>query len=447
MKADRILTLDIGADGIRMAVVADAATGAPRMLDSGFAAFDHSLSLPKEAITAMTLKQLLDEKKPAVKNAVLSIEGQAVFSRLVRLPMVGKDQVEKTIRHEAVQNIPFPIDEVVWDAHVFDPESAEPEVLLVAVKAELIEGLVDAVRANGLVIDRISVAPAALANAAHTFCDTAEPLLLVDRGPVSTNLVFIDGRRVFFRSLPVAGDDAGRRRREIERSISFYTGQQGGQAPRQQVDSAELDGVESGYAVCMGLACSPAVEIDLIPPSLSRARNVQQRQPLWFACIGLLIVLLAVWVVNLDARIRHTASALEQTEQQAEMLEQWEEQLVPIEKRIEALNRQAGLYARLLNERYRWADVLNELNAVLPDGMFLLNSEPIRPMDRVAGIRIAVLSYLDKEAEDADAVKQLRDALRASPLFSAQTKVFSRPSKKEFAREFVLDVYFAEEQP
>uniref|UniRef100_UPI0035645648 PilN domain-containing protein n=1 Tax=Pontiella sp. TaxID=2837462 RepID=UPI0035645648 len=203
----------------------------------------------------------------------------------------------------------------------------------------------------------------------------------------------------------------------------------------------------SGFAVCMGLACSPAVAIDLIPPSLSRARNVQQRQPLWFACIGLLIVLLAVWVVNLDARIRHTASALEQTEQQAEMLEQWEEQLVPIEKRIEALNRQAGLYARLLNERYRWADVLNELNAVLPDGMFLLNSEPIRPMDRVAGIRIAVLSYLDKEAEDADAVKQLRDALRASPLFSAQTKVFSRPSKKEFAREFVLDVYFAEEQP
>jgi len=444
LNADRILTLDIGADGIRMAVVADPGSSSPRIVDFGFAAFDSSLSLPKEAITAMTLKQLLDEKKPGIRRAAISVEGQAVFSRLVKLPLVGKDQMEKTIRHEAVQNIPFPLEEVVWDAHVFDPESEEPEVLLVAVKADWVDGLVHAVKANELTIQQITGALAALANAAHVFCNTSKPLLMVDGGEASTNLVFVDGRRVFFRSAPISGHDVDRREQEIERSIAFYSGQQEGNAPRQILDSAEMDGVEPGFAVCLGLACSSTVSIDLIPPSLVRENDRRKRQPFWCASVGLLILILAVWIVNLNIRTEHSAMQLVDVKGQVAALRALENQLLPIEKRIKGLNQQAKVYEELLDDRSAWLKVLAELHAVLPDGMFLTDSEPIRQMDQVTGTRISVVSYLDREAEGEDPVKLLRDQLRESLFFSDQTKVFSRPSKKEFAREFVLDVYFAE---
>jgi len=446
LKADRILTLDIGADGIRMAVVADPGSSCPRILDFGFAAFDSSLSLPKEAITAMTLKQLLDAKKPGVRRTAISIEGQAVFSRLVKLPMVGKDQMKKTIRHEAVQNIPFPLEEVVWDAHVFDPESPEPEVLLVAVKADWVDGLVHAVRANGLTIQQITVAPAALANAAHFFCNTSESLLVVDSGAVSTNLVFVDGRRVFFRSVPIPGNDADRRQQEIERSISFYVGQQGGRTPQQIIDGAALNGVEPGFAVCMGLACTPAVFIDLIPSALTRERDLQKRQPLWFVAAILFMAILGVWIVSLNVQTGSSSRRLAEVKKQVAELGTMERQLIPVENRIDALNQQAMLYGQRLNERSMWLNVLTELQSILPEGMFLIESEPIIVMEQVAGMRVSVVSYLDKETAGEDAVKRLRDALRKSERFSNQTKVFSRPSKKEFAREFVLDVDFAEGQ-
>lgn len=437
MKADRILTLDIGTDGIRMAVVADAAAGTPQMLDSGFAAFDSSLSLPGEAITAMTLKQLLDEKKPAVKNAVLSIDGQAVFSRLVKLPAVGKEQIEKTIRHEAVQNIPFPIDEVVWDAHVVDPDSEEPEVLLVAVKAELVDGLVHAVKANGLVIERITAAPVALANLAHLVCGASGPVLLVDGGAVSTNLVFVDGRRAFFRSLPIPESDEVRRQQEIERSISFYTGQQGGRVPERIVE--QVPGVERGFTVCVGLACDSMVGIDLVPPALADERRLQQRLPYWLASAVVLMLILGVWIFALGRRVDLIRSNTGPMAEEVSRLQHFEQQLRPLEAEVAALLQRGNEYSNAARLRAQWLEVLAEMNRLLPEGMFLLESKPIE-----GGVRISVVSYLDKEMPGQDSVKLLRDALRASPLFSAETKVESRPSKKEFARGFVLDVYFEE---
>src|SRR5579862_748199 len=43
-----------------------------------------------------------------------AISGQSVFTRFVKLPNVAQDQIEQIIGYEAQQNVPFPIDEVVW---------------------------------------------------------------------------------------------------------------------------------------------------------------------------------------------------------------------------------------------------------------------------------------------------------------------------------------------
>lgn len=440
MKAEHNLTLDIGTDGIRMAVVVSPASSLPRIIDSGFIAYDEHSQLPKEAVAAMALKQLLDEKKPAAKRASISIDGQSVFSRLVKLPMVGKDRVEQTIRHEAVQNIPFPIEDVVWDAHVIDPESDEPEVLLVAVKADLVEGLVHAVTAAGLGVEKMSVAPVALANALHTFCNTSEPTLLIDSRPSSANLVLLDGQRAFFRAVPIIGNDEARRKQEIERSISFYTGQQGGNAPTQTLES--LPNVERDYAVCLGLACSSLVDIDLIPSAIVLERDLKRRTPLWLASAIVLMLVLGVWIFSFESRVKALATQTALTQREVSTLRQIELELEPLEQRIDELYAVAEIYRTAAEYRTFWIEALSAVNQMLPDGMFLISSDPIDN-----GIRISVVSYLDREGEGKDSVKQFRDLLRSHDLFSDETSVHSRPSKMEFARVFVLDVFFEGVQP
>ena len=453
MKSDRIIALDIGADGIRMAVLS---SGSSAVHDSGFMAFasDAPAELPQEAVVAMTLKRLLEGRKPGTNRASISIEGQSVFSRVVKLPMVGRDQQEKTIRHEAVQNIPFPINEVVWDAHVIDPENPEPEVLLVAVKVELVEGLVHAVAANGLTVERISVAPVALANALHGSGEKG-PVLLVDAGEQTANLVFVDGARIFFRTLPVGGNDSDRLTQEVERSITFYRNQQHGREPERILTNGAVDLADrfsmpteqvDHISVYSGLAGDPAVSINLIPASLQQERELKRRQPLWLISAVLLMLILAAWMVNINIQAKQSTAVLASIERKISDLSRIELALLPLETRIDELNAQAELYRVTLEQRTLWLETLSEIRRFLPEGMFVLSSEPIRPLGQLSGTRIAVVSYLDKEPKGQDAVKLLRDALRSCEQFSEKTKVFSRPSKKLFAREFVLDVYFAEEE-
>jgi hypothetical protein len=445
-----------------MAVLDRAASGVVHSVDSGFAEYVSGLpaELPREAVVAMTLKQLLEGRSLNSKRVHISVDGQSVFSRIVKLPMVGKDQLQKTIRHEAVQNIPFPIDEVVWDAHVFDANADEPDVLLVAVKAEVIEGLVHSVHANGLTVERISVAPVALANAIRSSDQTDEPLLVVDVGRAASNLVFLDGHRIFFRTLPVGGNQLDRLVQEIERSISFYRSQQQGHPPHRIMVCGAADtteflqahlsapvapcSFESDTVVCVGLAVAQAVSIDLIPESLQQKRDVQKRQPVWLACMAALILLGAVWIYNFNVQTKQARDSAVAAIAQIEALRAIELQMVPLEDQIAQLIRTSEVYATAVEQQTFWLETLSEISRLLPEGMFLLASEPIRSEDQLTGVRISVISYLDKEAEGQDVVKELRDTLRSSSRFDEKTNVFSRPSKKKFAREFVLDVYFAE---
>jgi type IV pilus assembly protein PilM len=474
VKLDRFIALDMGTDYIRMGVFARHSASQLELVDYGVGRidFDPAAGMAREAVVAMALKRLLDERKPTVRKTFLSIEGQAVFSRLVKLPPVSADRIAQTIRHEAVQNIPFPIDEVVWDAHVLDPDDPAPEILLVAAKAELVGGLVDAAVANGLLVDRVDMAPAALANAVR-FARPAltEPSLLVDTGGYSVNLVFIDGERTFFRALPVAGSAGPRLVQEIERSIAFYCGQQGGNAPRRILLAGGLgcldetqsrlgipveafDPLESvqqsvvvadrgNLAVLAGMAMRGPLEIDLVPAALRKARGFRRLQPLLLACASCVILIAGVWIWGLNRLAQLARAETVAVRECVQALENTEQQLIPLEKRIGTLQDKAEVFRLAMERRSFWMEALAEIRGCLADGMFLLASEPLRNGEAKTGLRITVLSYLDKETAGEDAIIQLRDRLRASALFSDETSVFSRPTKRQFARQFVLDVVFA----
>ena len=473
--AGRFIALDLCADSIRMAVVARDASGQVEFLDTGFAFLDFGASpeMPREAVLAMALKRLLDEKKPAVRKAVISIEGPSVFSRLVRLPPVSPDKIQQTIRHEAVQNIPFPLDEVVWDAHVFNPEDPEPDVLLVAVKSELINGLVCAVSASGLLVLHVTVAPVGLANAVRSVYGTEESLLLVDAGTESTTLVSTDGSRIFFRTFPIAGSQESRLMQEIERSISFYTSKLGGDAPVRILSTGEdaicpeiltdrlerpaeiFDplksfGVSAGRLdknispVLVGLAVEHSLPINLIPDALKRERCWRRSRPIWLASAATLVLIAGVWLFGLNRMLMLSRVESERVTTQIQMLSRVEAQLLPVEERMAKLSRNADAYREAVGRRLFWLKNLQEIDRHLPPGMFLSSSEPIKKGNVLVGFRVAVVSYLDKETEGVDSVKIVRNALRSSERFCDETKISSRPSKNKFARKFVLDLYFEE---
>jgi type IV pilus assembly protein PilM len=210
--ANKILTVDLGTSTIKYAEFGVGRGGALTLLNFGVT--DLGLDPNKEEDRAIfitpTLAKLFKDRKIKGREVYLSISGQSVFMRFVKLPPVAAAQVEQVVKFEAQQNVPFPIDEVTWDYQMMPARTAgsdEAEAVIVAIKKEVIEAEVAAVEKVGVTIKQVDVAPFALLNAfRYSELQTSECTLIIDMGARSTNLVFVEKNNFWIRNVPIAGN-------------------------------------------------------------------------------------------------------------------------------------------------------------------------------------------------------------------------------------------------
>jgi len=246
---------------------------------------DPATDATRIAQTGVAVRQLVGECRAAGNPVNYTIPSQSIFTRFVKLPEVGEEKVDQIVRFEAQQNVPFPIDEVVWDYQLLTSnDPGKFEVVLVAIKSDLLEEINDAVEGASVRTAVADVAPMATYNAfRYNYSDMGGCSLVVDIGARTTNLLFIESKKVFTRSIPIGGntitaaiakdfdesfaDAEDRKKRqgfvslggayaepsdpeiarvskmirntmtrlhaEISRSISFYRSQQGGAQPER----------------------------------------------------------------------------------------------------------------------------------------------------------------------------------------------------------------------
>ena len=156
----------------------------------------------RKALIVSTIRNVLREKRFRTNAVVFSVSGQSVFTRFVKLPPVHQSKVVQIIQYEAQQNVPFPIDEVIWDYQLIgNTQQGELEVVLLAIKSDIIEDLNEGVESaelpdrDGRCAPMASVQRRALQSRRTEGCS-----LVVDIGARTTNLLFIEKRPQFSRA-------------------------------------------------------------------------------------------------------------------------------------------------------------------------------------------------------------------------------------------------------
>src|SRR5437870_967598 len=167
LASERILALDIGASTVKVGEFQVGKTHGMRLTNFNYAdlGIDPEHEENRKALVVSTIRNVLREKNMKATRVIFSVSGQSVFTRFVKLPPVDETKVVQIIQYEAQQNVPFPIDEVIWDYQLIgSSDQGELEVVLLAIKSDIIEDLKDAVEAAGLRTDTVDVAPMALYN-------------------------------------------------------------------------------------------------------------------------------------------------------------------------------------------------------------------------------------------------------------------------------------------
>ncbi|HLP78881.1 MAG TPA: pilus assembly protein PilM, partial [Candidatus Paceibacterota bacterium] len=144
LKSKSFLAVDFGAGSLKLAEFEVNEAGGLRLKQYAIKSLgqEGAQESTREAAILKALQSVLVEKDIKSRDINVCAPGFHVFSKFVKLPPVDTSKITQIIQYEAQQNVPFPLQEVVWDYQILGTAAGgELEVLLVAIKAEIVEGL------------------------------------------------------------------------------------------------------------------------------------------------------------------------------------------------------------------------------------------------------------------------------------------------------------------
>jgi len=208
MSSPRVLAVDSGAGHVSCGVFATAKNG--RLVLEQFALESFNPDTALESQWSELVGQALTaaaKRAGSFGQGVLSVPGHLTLTKFVKTPAIDKTKRDKVIQFEAQQNIPYPLSEVVWDYQPIQDDGLDLEVMLAAVKLDVADALCHSVRGAG--VSPVAIKPSTLAlyrAFKYNYPDASGPVLVVNVGARSTNLLFIDGERFFIRTIALAGN-------------------------------------------------------------------------------------------------------------------------------------------------------------------------------------------------------------------------------------------------
>ena len=157
-------------------------------------------------------------------RVAISVSGQSGLARFIKLPPVESKKIPDIVKYEARQQIPFPLEDVVWDYQQMAGGSEEEgfaletEVGLFAMKRDQVYRALKPFEEAGIEVDIIQLTPLAIYN--YTVFDQMQDLppagqydpdnppesvVVLSLGTDTTDLVVTNGYRVWQRSVPIGG--------------------------------------------------------------------------------------------------------------------------------------------------------------------------------------------------------------------------------------------------
>ena len=206
--AQATVALNIGSQRITMGVFKPSKNGGLILekYDSASILADPAAEMARLPQIRIAVSELSERLKVGRSKIRYAISGQAVFTRFIKLPAIEDDNIEQLVAFEAQQHVPFPIEEVIWDWQLLESGTGEKEVALVAIKGEALNEINDVVLEAGQSTVEVDASPMALYNALrYNYPEIEETTLLIDIGAKTCNLIYLEGARMFTRSVAVGG--------------------------------------------------------------------------------------------------------------------------------------------------------------------------------------------------------------------------------------------------
>ena len=169
------------------------------------------------------LEEFLRRNDTAGDTIAVSVPGQSGLSKFIKLPPVEASKIPDIVTYEARQQIPFPLEQVVWSWQRLEggiEESGfviDAEIALFAMKRDQVTKAIEPFKEADIEIDLLQLSPVSLANVvmfdqlpkASEIDPEAPPasIVLASMGVDTTDLVITNGLKIWQRTMPIGGNN------------------------------------------------------------------------------------------------------------------------------------------------------------------------------------------------------------------------------------------------
>jgi type IV pilus assembly protein PilM len=179
---------------------------------------------PQELIQE-ALQQFLSRNDLSNDVIAVSLPGQSGLAKFFKPPPVDAKKIPDLVKYEARQQIPFDLDEVIWDYQQMGWQSddseapIETEVGLFAIKRDQLLTSIKPLDDADIDLDIVQLSPLSIYNfVVYDLLNNGEDLgdydpenppesiVILSMGTETTDLVITNGQRVWQRSIPVGGN-------------------------------------------------------------------------------------------------------------------------------------------------------------------------------------------------------------------------------------------------
>jgi type IV pilus assembly protein PilM len=162
----------------------------------------------KEALIQSAMANFVQRHTVKGGVAAVSVSGVSSFARFIKLPPVEPKKIPEIVKFEAIQQIPFPLEDVEWSYQLFQtPESPDVEVGIFAMKRELIDAHLKHFTEVDLNVQVVQMNPLAVYNAMYFDNRLSGTTMIIDLGAENTDLIIADGETIWLRSIPIGGNN------------------------------------------------------------------------------------------------------------------------------------------------------------------------------------------------------------------------------------------------
>ncbi len=217
-EAGAVWAIDIGHSSLK-ALYLSTERGYVEVL--GFENIQHGKMLSSEEITgperqeliAISLRKLVTTYDLSGADIAISVPSQNSFIRFVNLPPVEANRIPEMVKFEAVQQIPFDINDIQWDWQLMTaPDSPELKVGIFAIKNDVANTAMEPFVGEDIDVNYVQIAPMALYNFLlydHLELVAADnqAAVVVNIGATNTDIIVCTKSTVWQRCVLVGGNN------------------------------------------------------------------------------------------------------------------------------------------------------------------------------------------------------------------------------------------------